>query len=96
MGLLTNNDAEQFRSWFKEMAELLGIRCGYQYPLGNEKTIHSEPNMAMSNPIELDIIFSSLSCIWYNILKIIIWLLFNKKRFVLHTLFYNNIYNYTY
>ena len=57
MGRLTNNDAEQFRSWFKEMAKLLGIKCGYQYPLGNEKTIHSEPNMAMSNPIELDIIF---------------------------------------
>lgn len=57
MGLLTNTDAQQFRSWFTEMANLLGIKCGYQYPLGNEKTIHSEPNMPMSNPIELDIIF---------------------------------------
>lgn len=57
MGLLTNTDAQQFRNWFTEMANLLGIKCGYQYPLGNEKTIHSEPNMSMSNPIELDIIF---------------------------------------
>ena len=57
MGRLTDDDAKQFRSWFTEMSRLLGIHVGYQYPLGNEKTIHSEPNMAMSNPIELDIIF---------------------------------------
>lgn len=57
MGLLTNNDAIQHREWFKEMANLLGFTVGYQYPLGDTKTIHSEPNMPMSNPIQLDIIF---------------------------------------
>lgn len=57
MGLLTQNDSEAFRKWFKEMAKLLGFRCGYQYPLSDEKTIHSEPNMPMSIPIDIDIIF---------------------------------------
>lgn len=57
MGLLTNSDATQHRKWFKEMAELLGWKVGYQYPLGDQKTIHSEPNMPMSNPVSLDIIF---------------------------------------
>ena len=55
MGLLTNNDAKQFRDWFNEMSGLLGISVGYQYPLGDTKTIHSEPNMPMSNPTQLDI-----------------------------------------
>lgn len=58
MGLLTDSDAKVFRDWFKEMARLHGINVGYQYPLGNQKTIHSEPNMPMSNPIQLDIIFN--------------------------------------
>lgn len=58
MGLLTNNDAKQFRTWFEEMARLHGISVGYQYPLGDTKTIHSEPNMPMSNPVQLDIIFN--------------------------------------
>lgn len=58
MGRLTNNDAEVFRGWFKEMARLHGMTVGYQYPLGDQKTIHSEPNMPMSNPIQLDIIFN--------------------------------------
>ena len=57
MGLLTQNDSETFRNWFEEMAKLLGFRCGYQYPLNDEKTIHSEPNMPMSIPIDIDIIF---------------------------------------
>ena len=41
---------------------------GYQYPLGDTKTIHSEPNMPMSNPTQLDIIFrktTSLTQIHY-------------------------------
>lgn len=58
MGLLTNNDATVFRGWFEEMARLHGINVGYQYPLGDQKTIHSEPNMPMSNPISLDIVFN--------------------------------------
>lgn len=58
MGLLTQSDAIQHRKWFNEMAELLGISVGYQYPLGDTKTIHSEPNMPMSNPTQLDIIFN--------------------------------------
>lgn len=58
MGLLTQDDTTQFRNWFEEMAKLVGWKVGYQYPLGNKKTIHSEPNMPMSNPIQLDIIFN--------------------------------------
>lgn len=58
MGLLTQLDATQHRKWFNEMANLLGWTVGYQYPLGDQKTIHSEPNMEMSNPISVDIIFN--------------------------------------
>lgn len=58
MGLLTNSDSEQFRDWFNEMSRLRGINVGYQYPLSDTKTLHSEPNMPMSNPIQLDIIFN--------------------------------------
>ncbi len=57
MGLLTDEDSKQFRTWFCEMAKLVGWKVGYQYPLGDQKTIHSEPNMPMSNPMQLDIIF---------------------------------------
>ncbi len=58
MGLLTDSDAKVFRGWFEEMARLHGISVGYQYPLDNTKTIHSEPNFPMSNPIQLDIVFN--------------------------------------
>ena len=58
MGLLTQQDSTVFRGWFEEMAKLLGFRVGYQFPLGDTKTIHSEPNMPMSIPIDLDIIFN--------------------------------------
>lgn len=58
MGLLTQEDSKVFRGWFEEMALLHGFRVGYQYPLGDTKTIHSEPNMPMSIPIDLDIIFN--------------------------------------
>ena len=58
MGLLTDSDSKVFRGWFEEMAMLHGFRVGYQYPLGDAKTIHSEPNMPMSIPIDLDIIFN--------------------------------------
>lgn len=58
MGLLTDKDSTVFRSWFKEMCKLHGFRVGYQYPLGTTKTIHSEPNMPMSIPIDLDIVFN--------------------------------------
>lgn len=57
MGFLTDNDSIQFRSWFVELCKLHGWHVGYQFPLGDQKTIHSEPNMPMSNPIDLDIIF---------------------------------------
>lgn len=43
---------------FLKCVDCYGISVGYQYPLGNDKTIHSEPNMPMSNPIQLDIVFN--------------------------------------
>lgn len=58
MGLLTNEDSTLYRNWFKEMAWLRGITVGYQYPLNTDKTIHSEPNIDLSNPIRMDIIFN--------------------------------------
>lgn len=58
MGLLTNDDSKLFRDWFKEMAELLGQTVMYQYPLTTDKTIHSEPNIELSDPIRMDIIFN--------------------------------------
>ena len=57
-GLLTNEDAEIYRGFFREMCELLGQTVLYQYPLNTNKTIHSEPNIELSDPIRLDIIFN--------------------------------------
>lgn len=58
MGLLTEDDSTLFRNWFVEMAEMLGQTVMYQYPLTFDKTIHSEPNIELSDPIRLDIIFN--------------------------------------
>lgn len=58
MGLLTQEDATVYRGFFREMCELLGQTVQYQYPLNVNKTIHSEPNIELSDPIRLDIIFN--------------------------------------
>lgn len=58
MGFLTQEDSTLYRGWFKEMAKLRGFSVGYQYPLDTDKTIHSEPNIRLSNPIRMDIIFN--------------------------------------
>lgn len=58
MGLLTQDDAEIQRGFFNEMCRLLGQTIMYQYPLTVDKTIHSEPNIELSDPVRLDIIFN--------------------------------------
>lgn len=58
MGLLVDKDANMFKSYFKEMAKLRGIRCKYQYPLPNkEYTIYSELKASYSEPLLVDIVF---------------------------------------
>ena len=58
MGLLTQDDSTLYRGWFKEVSKLRGFSVGYQYPLGTDKTIHSEPNIRLSEPENIDIIFN--------------------------------------
>lgn len=57
MGLLNRQDAQIFRSYFSEMAKLIGISVGYQYVIKQEMTIHSEDNSQLSAPIRIDILF---------------------------------------
>lgn len=58
MGLLTKSDSTIFRSYFKEMAKLLGIKVIYQYPIDMKFTIYAEENpKGFSEEILMDIIF---------------------------------------
>ena len=58
MGQLVKADSTMFRSWFKEMAKLLGIRVIYQYPIDMKFTIYAEENpKGFSEEILMDIIF---------------------------------------
>ena len=58
MGLLVNNDAARFRSYFKEMAKLLGILAEYQYPIDMEFSNYGDENpLGFSEPEPMDIIF---------------------------------------
>lgn len=58
MGMLTKADSTIFRSWFKEMAKLLGIRVIYQYPIDMQFTMYAEENpKGFSEEILMDIIF---------------------------------------
>lgn len=58
MGLLTRADSTLFRSYFKEMAKLLGIRVIYQYPIDMKFTMYAEENpKGFSEEILMDIIF---------------------------------------
>ena len=42
----------------KKWQKCLVKKFGYQYPLNFDKTIHSEPNIELSDPIQMDIIFN--------------------------------------
>lgn len=57
MGLLTQNDANVFQNWFKEMCKLHGISVKYIYPVIENVTIYSEIQPEFSEVINLDIIF---------------------------------------
>lgn len=58
MGLLTKSDSTIFRSYFKEVAKLLGIKVIYQYPIDMKFTIYAEENpKGFSEEILMDIIF---------------------------------------
>lgn len=59
MGLLNRHDSTMFRSFFKEMAKLVGIHVFYQYPIDMKLTIYAEENpTGFSENIEMDIIFT--------------------------------------
>lgn len=58
MGLLTRNDSTIFRSYFKEMAKLIGINVIYQYPIDMTFTIYAEEDpKGYSQEIPMDIVF---------------------------------------
>lgn len=71
MGLLTQNDAGMFQTWFKEMAKLRGIQVKYIYPVDQDVTIHSEIQSEFSDAIDLDVIFEENPKV--NTLKRIGW-----------------------
>lgn len=57
MGTLFNQDAEIYRSFFKEQAKLLGIHVKYKYPIDPDLTLHGrDDQLGFSEPIEMDII----------------------------------------
>lgn len=59
MGLLIGNDSTIFRTYFKEMAKLLGITVKYQYPIDMEFSDYGEENpRGFSEFEDIDIIFS--------------------------------------
>lgn len=59
MGLLVDEDALLFRSFFKEMAKLRGITVKYQHPLADKHySIHTELITSYSDPIDIDIILN--------------------------------------
>lgn len=58
MGVLTKKDSRLFRTYFKEMAKLRGIKVMYRYVEDTETTIHAEFKSRLSDPIEMDIIFN--------------------------------------
>jgi hypothetical protein len=59
MGLLTKNDSELYRHWFKEAARLRGLKITYRYVLSQQVSPHGEfINQVLSDSIELDAIYS--------------------------------------
>lgn len=71
MGLLTQQDAQMFQTWFKEMAHLRGIAVKYIYPVIEDVTIHSEIQNQFSSEIDMDVIFEENPKV--NTLKRIGW-----------------------
>lgn len=71
MGLLTQNDAQMFQTWFEEMCRLRGIPVKYVYPVVEDVTIHSEIQATFSEMIDMDVIFEENPKV--NTLKRIGW-----------------------
>lgn len=58
MGLLVGNDAKLFRSYFDEMAKLIGIQVKYYYVIDENFSIYGDENpLGFSEPELIDIIF---------------------------------------
>ena len=58
MGILTQPDTTMFRTYFKEMARLLGIQVLYQYPIDMKFSMYAEEDpKGFSEEIKMDIIF---------------------------------------
>lgn len=58
MGLLVGKDSTIFRSYFDEMAKLIGIQVEYQYPIDMNFSLYGDENpLGFSEPELIDIIF---------------------------------------
>lgn len=58
MGLLVGKDSTLFRSYFEEMAKLIGIHVQYFYPIDMSFSTYGEENpLGFSEPESIDIIF---------------------------------------
>lgn len=58
MGLLTKEDSTIFRTYFKEMAKLIGISVMYQFPIDMKFSLYAEEDPKGFSPEEpMDIIF---------------------------------------
>lgn len=58
--LLSKNNIQLHRNWFKEMTKLLGIIVQYKYPLENIKDydLHGELKTSYSEPIRVGVIYN--------------------------------------
>ena len=59
MGLLTGEDTKLFRSFFKEMTKLRGLKVDYIYPVDETISIHGQIFPDFSSIFNIDIIFES-------------------------------------
>lgn len=57
-GLLNQPNVELQRSYFKEMVNLRGVFCKYQYPIAKQYTKQAELDSAYSEPIIVGCIFN--------------------------------------
>ena len=71
MGLLTQQDAKVFQTWFEEMCKLRGIEVKYTWPVTEDVTIHSEIQNQFATPIDMNIVFEENPKV--NTLKRIGW-----------------------
>lgn len=57
-GLLNQPSVELQRKYFKEMVDLRGIFCKYQYPITKQYTLQAELDSVYSEPVQVGCIFN--------------------------------------